>query len=153
LPSPIAVPSQRVWRSCRSVAVGAAGALRRQWAERGVALRDIPPLRPYHIGPQACAEPGRLDRSELAGFSGWIRAGGGMAAGGFPSGRHSIMTERTPLFGYVRSKPLIPHEWPAHTRTLLPQFPQDGAVPAHLSADQIKAVEEDMIVCNGVNQI
>lgn len=96
---------------------------------------------------------GRLDRPELAGFSGWIRAGGGMAAGGFPSGRHSIMTERTPLFGYVRSKPLIPHEWPAHTRTLLPQFPQDGAVPAHLSADQIKAVEEDMIVCNGVNQI
>ena len=118
-------------------------------------LAWIIPLRPYHhIGPQACAEPGRLDRSELAGFSGWTRASGVMAAGGFPSGRHSIMTERTPLFGYVRSKKtLIELMWPAHTRTLLPQFPQDGAVPAHLSADQIKAVEEDMIVCNGVNQI
>ena len=47
----------------------------------------------------------------------------------------------------MRSKPLIPHEWPAHTRTLPPQFPHnDGAVPAHFSADQIEAVEEDTIL-------
>ena len=69
LSSPIVVPSQRVWGSCRSVAVGAAAVglcVDNGQSER---LAWIIPLRPYHhIGPQACAEPGRLDRSELAGY-------------------------------------------------------------------------------------
>ena len=104
---------------------GSASAMGR--ARGGSARHPTSPTVPHRTA-SLCRALVQLDRSELAGFSGWIRASGGMAAGGFPSGRHSIMTERTssertPLFGYVRSKPLIPREWPADTRTLLPQFP------------------------------
>ena len=119
---------------------GSASAMGR--ARGGSARHPTSPTVPHRTA-SLCRDVTHLDRSELAGFSGWIRASGGMAAGGFPSGRHSIMTERTPLFGYVRSKPLIPHEWPAHTRTSAAVPTRMGLCRRTLSADQIEAVEED----------
>jgi hypothetical protein len=114
---------------------------------------SLPPKRKGQLWQQVekLVEPQKESSNES---SGWIRAGGGMAAGGFPSGRHSIMTERTPLFGYVRSKLLIPHDV-ASTHTLTSASVPLGLCRRTLVQIRFEVVEEDAMtsVCNGVNQL
>ena len=66
------------------------------------------------------------------------------------------MTERTPLFGYVQSKTLVPHDVAStHTHTSAAVLTWMGLCWRTLVQIRSKVVEEDAMtsVCNGVNQL